>query len=318
MKEVKILALLLFVLLAVAWMSWTEEGDKASDDAVTVVSASPADIASLQLVTRTQTVALSFREDPDAGRYPWFKVVTKTSTRAFGGSDKVDDLLKSFAPFEAKRSLGSALSDEELALAKLDAPKRKLVVGLQTGERVFEVGGRTHGSRDHYLRATGGREVFLIGSRVLGDLEFPEGRFMERKVRKVGLEDVAAVTISAGGQLKRVLHKNRLSKKEAFWADEAAPDERSETLGNYLDKVDKLTVSRYSRDGKPLEQGEPVLEVTWYDDGDAVLEHLTVSKTMDGKRTVFIGRSRTTRVPVELTRTIAEQLERDLSVLFGD
>ena len=318
MKEVKLLAALVVGLLAAAWVSWTG-GDESTpgEDKVTIVQAVPSEVRSLSLITRTQTVAMTFEDGDNAKTFAWFRVYSRSSTRAFAGSDKVDDLLKNFAPFEAIRSLGKGLAGEALESTGLDAPKRKLTVGYKSGERVYELGGRTHGSRDHYVRAAGGDEVFLVASRVLADLEFPEGKYMQRKLRKVELTDVASLTISAGGKLKKVLRGNRLSAKDAFWADEAKPDEKSETLENYIDKVEKLSINRYGTETEPLGVGEPVVEITWYDEGDKVLEHLVLSK-VDGDKPKFIAKSNITFRPGEVSRSTAEQLERDLSVVFGE
>ena len=160
--------------------------------------------------------------------------------------------------------------------------------------------------------------MFLVANRVLSDLEFPESKFMQRKLRLAKREDIAYVTFSAGGKLKKALHKNRLSAKDAYWADEAAPEEKSESIDLYLDKVDKLSAIKYSSDFAPIVEGEPVVEISWYGEGDKLLEQLSLSKDKVGKRVRWIARSTSTHVPVEVTRSTAEQLGRDLSVIFGD
>lgn len=319
MREIQVLAVLLAVLLVGAYVSWTDDGKTVTEETVTIVAASPDDLTSLRLVTQTQTVAMSYETDSSGKKYPWFTIETKAATRYFVGSEKTDSLVKNFAPFDALRSLGAGHDDKALKDMKLAPPQRSMAIGLKGQEQAFDLGGRTYGSRDHYVRQAGSEEVFIVKNKLLADLEFPEGRFMQRKLRTVGLEDVAYVTISAGGKLAKVLQKNRLSRKDAFWASEAEPDARSETLENYLDKLDKLTVSSFGTDSSPVETGEPIFEVTWYDDSDNVLEHLTVSKKAEeGKASEYAGKSGVTHVPARLSRSIAEQLERDLSVVFDD
>jgi hypothetical protein len=317
MSEVKILLAALMGLLGAAWWSWTAEDAPKATATVVALEARPSEVQRVSFVTRTQTVAISFRE-AEGGRYPWFEVWSKTSTRAFTGSEAVDELLDRLAPLKALRSLGRGLPPEVLTDAKLDHPQRRLEIGLTGGPKIFDVGGRTFGARDHYLRPRGGDEVFLVESKVLGDLEYPEGKYMQRKLRDLKLEDVDHVIVAAGGRSKKVLRKNRLSAKDAFWADEATPDARSETLENYLDKVEKLSVLRYGDTVAPLPAGDPVVEVAWHDEGGKVLERLTLSKGVDGEKTIWMARSGLSKVPGEVTRSTAEQLERDLGVVFGD
>ena len=317
MKEVKALAALLVVLLAAAWLSYNQDKEPEGAKKVAILSASPGELTSLSFVTRTQTVSMSFRE-LKGERFAWFVVKTRSSTRAFTANDKIDKLFESYAPFKALRSLGKGLTDEDLKLAELTHPRRRLTVGLKSGERVFDLGGRTHGSRNHYLRPPGKHEVFLVEGRVIQDLEFPEGRFMQRKLRTIKLEDVASVTIAANGKVKKVLRKNRLSAKDAFWAEESAPDQRSETLGNYLDKIEKLSIINYGPGGEPLTLGEMVVEVSWLDEDGKALENLVLTRTEDDGKVTYIARSGASRLPGEVNRTTATQLERDLEVVFGD
>ncbi len=319
MREIQVLLVALVVLLGGAYASWMDDGKKVTEETVAIAQATPDEVTSLRLVTTTQTVAMSYETDPDGKKYPWFTIETKASTRYFVGSKKTESLLDNFAPFEALRSLGVGHDEAALDEMGLSSPQRTLTVGIKGQEQDYDLGGRTYGSRDHYVRPVGSEEVFIVKNKSMSDLEFPEGRFMQRKLRAVALEDVAHVTISAGGELAKVLQKNRLSRKDAFWASEAEPDVRSESFENYLDKLEKLTVSSFGTDKSPVEPGDPSFEVTWHDDSGEVLEHLTVYKKQDkGEAAEYTGKSGVSHVPARLSRSIAEQLERDLSVVFGE
>jgi hypothetical protein len=319
MKEVRLLTLLLAVLLVGAYASWTREegGSKTADaeEKIAIYSAAPDDIKSVTLITRTQTVSVARREGADGGKsYSWFTLGAGPMARGFAGNDQTKSLWESFAPFQALRSLGSQLPDKELTELKLDKNPFKLVVKMAHGERSFEVGGRTYGSRDWYLRPAGSKEVFVVPSKVLADLESPEGRFMQRKLRDAELKDVSTVVIKAGGKEKKILHKNRLSAKDAFWADPDKADERNETLENYIHKLDNLSATKYAPDAK----AEPVLEGQWFED-DKLLDTMTLLRTGglgEKDKTSYFARSGATHVQVEVSRVSAEQIERDLSTVF--
>ena len=103
---------------------------------------------------------------------------------------------------------------------------------------------------------------------------------------------------------------------DAFWASSTAPDERHETLGNYVDKVLKLTARKYGTSESPLPQGDPLFSMSWENDSGKTLENVRLFKS-DEKRVSYLVQSEATHVPVEVSRTIGEQLERDLDVILG-
>jgi hypothetical protein len=322
MNEVKVYGSLLAILLVGSYVSWTrEETPKAttSDDKVVIVDLDKAELKSMALITKTQTVSVSFKTGEDGKPYPWFVVDQNKHKRDFTGNDKVDKALEAFAPFKALRSLGK-LSGTELAESKLDKPDRKLVLSFKSKEMVYDLGGRTTGARDHYLRQKGGTEVFLVASTVLGDFEYPEGKFMERRLRTTAIKDVGKVMLAANGKTKTVLHKNRASPNESFWASEAKPDEKSETVGNYIDKLDKLSALEYPTEETPYPRtGTPVVIVTWYaDDEKTVSSTVEVWRVGEDKKAEYYAISNTTHVPVKLAKFSAEQIERDLATAFAD
>ncbi len=317
MNEVKVLSLTLVGLLVATYLSWTKEDAPIVSDRVTILDAKPGMIEGLHLYTTTQTVAVSFKKDSAGERYPWFELETRGKKRRFAGNDKFESFLKSFAPFEALRSLGKNLSAEELKQTKLDKPKRKLELKLGSKTKVYDLGGRTSGSRDHYLKPKSGSEVYLVASKTLSDLQFPEGRFMQRKLRKKAIKEVEKVVISAAGATKTGLQRNRLSPKDAFWALDSEPDEKNETLGNYVDKLDKLTAVEYLEDAKVIEKATLILAVNWLDDREKPLGSTKLYREGEGKKANFYAVSPATRVPVKVSRFTGNQLEEDLKVLMA-
>ncbi len=319
MKEVKFYTVALVALMVVAYLSWTKK-DEATKEAtkVTLMGATPKSIEKLAFFSKTSTVQMSFRE-VDGERFAWFEIQGSRSPRVFGGSEKMEKFLETFAPFEALRALGKDLSEDELELTGLKTPKRKLIITVQGQAKTFEVGKRTNGARDHYVRPKASQSVFLVASQVLSDIQFPEGKLMQRKLRNEPGTEVAKVNVSVGDTKITALHRNRLSPKEAFWTSEKDPETKNETLGNYLEKLEKLTASEYLQDESVFDKAELVLEAVWFaEDGDE-LGRVSLKREGSGKKAKYYARSKATRVPVKVSRFTAEALEQDAaSALSGD
>lgn len=319
MNEVKVYGALLAVLMVGSYVSWTRDDTPRATEGVAIADHAKDAVSTLTFVSRTATVSLSFKKDEKGTSYPWFEVEQGNKKRGFTGGERTDKLVESFAPFKGLRSLGK-LTGAELGETKLERPEGKLVIGLRNGSMTYDLGGRTSGARDWYVRERGGAEVYLVGSSVIGDLEGAEQRFMERRIHPGALKDVSKVVLTAGGKTRTVLHKNRLAGAEAFWASDAKPDEKSETLANFIDKLDKLSVAEYPPDGEPFpRQGTPVLNVTWYGDDDkTVTANVEVWRVGEGKDANYYGLSELTHVPTRLQKYSAEQIERDLASVLSN
>lgn len=347
MNEIKVYGVLLVLMLGAAYASHSrgDGADTPASDKVAIVDAQKEAVKSITLFAKTQTVSVGLKKDDKGEDYFWFTVEQNKRTRSFVGNDKAPKMLETFAPFMALRSLGK-LTGKELEETKLDKPERRLVLSLKGGDREIELGGRTSGARDHYVRVKGGAEVYLVASAVLGDLEFPEGRFMQRKLREAPLKEVSKLVLSTekksgapvscaaddacgageacvGGACRpsrTFLHNNRLSPADAFWSVASKPEEKSETAGNYVDKLDKLTAVEYPSDAdKPSGDRVHVLTATWYGEDDAKpLGSTELWRYGEDKKAEYFGISTTTRLLVKVSKLSAEQLERDLPTVLGD
>lgn len=315
--EVRVLAGVVLLLLAGAYLSWTRKEQKVTQETVTILDVKPSEVQGLALVTRTQTVSVERRKAVgDQPAYVWFDVGAGAKKRGFVANKTVSTLFESFAPFQAFRSLGSELTPQQLEEAKLDPPQGKLIIRLAGGDRTYDLGGRTFGARDWYVRPSGSKEVYLVASRVVSDLEFPEGRFMQRPLRGLVEKDLSAAVLEAGGKQKRFLHQNRLSEKDEYWADPKSPDVRNETIENYLAKLNGLAASAYL-EPDVISGATKVLEVSWLEDDDPK-ERLVLYRLPDGDKHKYVAVSTISILPVEVQRTTAEQLEQDLAVVLAD
>lgn len=320
MNEVKVYGSLVLALLVGSYFSYSrQDPDAPGADKPTILDAQKGDIRALEYASRTATTSVTFKKDASGKEYAWFVVDQNGHKRSFVANDAFAKTLESFAPFKGLRSLGR-LSETELKATGLDRPERKLVLGLAAGARSFEMGGRTSGARDHYVRAKGQSEVFLVASSQLGDLEFPEGRFMQRRLREEPLTNISKVQLESNGKSKILFHKNRLSPNESFWASESTPEEKNETGENYVDKLDKLTVLEYAAEGSEFPRnGTPILVVTWFgEDENKAVNTTEIWKAGAATKTEYYAISPATHVPVKLSTSPAEQIERDLASVVAN
>lgn len=314
MNEVRLFGGLLAVLLVAAYLSWTHEDEGADTSEVALWSIQPSQLERLELVTTTQTVAFS-RTDADEQDYGWFEVTRRDKKTTFVGNDAVEKLVESFAPLTALRSLGRSLEGEALTRTGLDNPKRKLTVVADGTSRVYDVGERTHGARDHYVRPQTSKEVFLLAARTLGDLEFPQSKFMQRSLLVKPLTEVEAAVLSANGKTLSVVHTNRGAPADAFWATEG--EERpNEVVGSFMLKLSRLTITEYPENLAAFEAAQPVLEIVWKDEDGQSMGTTALFRTGrdadDPKATYFAKSDRTVR-PGLVSKTTAARLEKDLS-----
>jgi hypothetical protein len=312
--EVKLLSVLVAGLLVAGYASWTKKDTVVSAEKVTLSDVKGEALSGVVLVTRTQTVSIA-RRAVDGREVSFFEIDQAGRKRGFKANKQVSALLDGFGPFEAVRSLG-ALEAKQLDEVKLTSPQAKLILRVGGKDKVFELGTRTFGTRDWYVRAAGGREVYVVASKVIGDFEYPEGRFMQRQLRDLAEKDVSKVVLKAGGRERTFVHQNRLSEKDAFWAKADAPDQRDETIDNYLHKLDGLTATQYVEPAV-VAQATPVLSVSWFED-DKPKESLDLVRAGGPGVEKYYVTSTATALPVEVPSSSASQLEQDLATILAD
>lgn len=310
--EVRVLTALVVVLLMGAYLSWTRKDDAAALEKVNINELAADRVDELVWITRTQTVTVSRKQAPGGGdKYTWFDVKSGKTTKGFKGNKASSTVFDAFAPFVAVRTLGTQLDAAQLAETKLEHPDSKLIVRSKGDDKVYQVGARTFGTRDWYVRASGGSEVFVVASRVFQDVDFAEGKFMQRDLETLDKKDVSGVILKAGPKEQRFLQQNRLSPSDAFWTRAETPDAKDEAVGNYLRKLEGLKAIAYVEPSL-LGAAVPVLTVTWLED-DKPKETVVIHRGGEPGKEKYYAVSEATVAPVEVAKSVGEQLEQDLS-----
>ena len=303
------------ILMGAAYLSWNKTKETPSDSSVVLIDESPRSMKSIRFTSSTSTVVISFLEDK-YGPYTWFEFETRDITRSFVANESFDQTLESYTKFEALRSLGR-LAGPTLNLTKLGTSQQKLEFKTrQGGYTRFDVGGRTSGARDVYVRKHNHDEVFLVRGELMNQLQNPIGRFMQRKVRNAPLREVESLTLKAGSRQLEGLHKNRRSLREAYWVYSTSPDRPSKTLGNFVSKTEQLNVTEYLKDQSIFDNSEPVMELRWRDRSGKTIDTLELKRSGTGTSAKYLVKSEATRFVAQTRRSLGEQLEADLDIVF--
>lgn len=224
---------------------------------------------------------------------------------SFKGNDKADELWDDFAPMRAERRLGS-LSDIDPSLTGLDDPTATIAVQRRDETLQLRVGGETYGSRDLYVALDD--EVFLIDEAMLRPLEHAKNRLVERRLHPLREPEVERLVLTRGDATRTLLQVNRDDDAQRFWADASTPDTADEDATTWLSKLFRLRAQGYDVDAD-LDLS-PVFTATLEgDDGTWQVEVLTA----DGQ---YYARSAYNRTPVQLTRSLASELDADMSAVF--
>ncbi len=315
--------------LVMAYLVWTDDAPDVSEDEVTVLECDADAITRVELRSEEKDVTLELRGQGEE-RTAWFTVVRHpengepATERFVGAAEATREWLGQIAPLRARRSLGE-LSGEQLESVELDEPEGRLTIACGGRDVTYQLGGRSYGTGDRYLRANGGGPVYLVASDRLAPLESAEFRLMERALHTVEGRDVVQLELRAFGQTKRLLQHNRLDEAAAEWVDAADPERRNETYGNWMSRFPRLRVQSYlapdAGPGSDLDEAmsvapEPVMRVTYQGERGADLGFFELQR-VNGASLADYARTETTRSWVRVPSSVAQQIEEDLRSMLS-
>ncbi|KYG03353.1 DUF4340 domain-containing protein [Sorangium sp. So ce542] len=245
------------------------------------------------------------QDEPPAEQEPTVKTTTFVSVTAG------NKLAEAIAPLKALRSVGR-IGDDRASEFGLAEPEGTLTVKLRGGERKLVVGGATPGGADRYARDEATGEVYAIKGDIYRDLDTAESRLMERELHEWKDVDLTQARVIVGDKRRELTRSGDEGKK--FWADPASPEQKDETVGNWMSKLDRLRPTEYV--AAPPEQKEVVVRVEYTGRaGDIGFAELVKGPPgASGKPDYFLVTERTRlygKVPVG----VAEQVEQDVGAV---
>jgi hypothetical protein len=324
------IGLLLLAGASAAYVWTREEQPKALAQAeATIWSGSPRDVQKVVFEGKTKKVVLEAKEDKagayyvgtleresapppphpsDAGAPPPTPAAgrTKTDFVAVGTAEK---LIKSLAPMKALRAIGR-IPDERVEEFGLKDPEGTLTVTIGGTERKLVLGGTTPGGGDRYVRDPASGEGYVIDGEAVRDLDTADTRLVERDLHEWKETEVTAATVSAGGKTRQLVRGGPEGKR--FWADPGAADQRDETAGNWMAKVDRLKPNDYVLTEPPGKQDLLRIE---YTAGSRPLGWVEIARAPaadPNAKPDYLVRTERTRFFAKVPAATAEQIEQDL------
>ena len=344
MKAVIVHGLLALFGLGFAYQTWTRKPEQeTAPGSVVAAECSEPGLQKVFLRTPTHEVTVEPKREGGRANY-WITMLSKApDDKADKAHDKpkVDDKSKASAP---KRFLANATFADYLkritplrALRSLGVlPKNKdtdfgfdkvgTFVTLQcAGHSVdFEVGARSFGASQRYVRDAKTHTTYLFDDQVVGDLESASYKFMQADLHTFTNEDIEEIAVAAHGAKKRILHRDRKLPDQSLWVDASAPAQRNELYNNWFSRVARLRVRSYlpsgAEPGSDLEGlaagTESVLTIDYKvaDKPSGKLEIVRVDEKGVGR---YYARSETTGGWVAIYDSAAKEVEQDVGMVVG-
>lgn len=331
----------LFVVAALlGFRAWTAEDEPNKKSvAAELWSGRVSDLSRIEYRTEKKLVTLEPKED-GAGRYfignietfaekpkpvtadagvpavhpPPHAAPESTEPKRFISLSKGAELAESLATLKASRVLGKIAPERiaDFGFDKTDLGELKVVVAGK--EHTLQLGEKTPGGSDRYVRDTASGEAYVIPGAIANDLTSADNRLIERDFHDFGDEKVAKVTIKTATGSREVV---RHAVEKDFWAHPDSPDTKDETVSNWMTKVDRLRVTTYVEPLEPAPKPEDtVVRVEYLNDKGRSLGHLELLRrpSKDGKdKPDYVASSERTRWHATVLRSTAEQIDQDLA-----
>lgn len=317
------LAVLILALIG-AWLSYSRPMSDERSTAVkrvVVVRADEGDVERLVYEGTGETLEIEARED---GLGRWFAGREDEDT-VFVGGNRVEQVWRALEPLRAVRVLDGVRGEklEELELIGESATGESLSLTVRGREVRYRLGGRPFGGSDRYAMREGGTDgdrgspgrVLVLPSEI-ADLSGGAALLMERRLLAASRPMVEALTLSrpgAGSGPRRVLQVVGANPTDTYWTVDGS-DEADADLGTWVDKFFRLSVAAYRSDEpRPDWRPEATITVESRDVGESTLEIWSLPAE-EGR--VWFARSPFTRLTVELSASLAEEVCADLDGLL--
>ena len=184
----------------------------------------------------------------------------------------------------------------------------------------FILGSSSFGTGDYYARDPEGR-VFLLPQRLIGDFEFAETRLMERRLHRFERADFDRLEVTVNGKQRVLLQQKRQDAQNFYFTDAKTPDQRDDTLRNWVDKVLRIAIQDYVAQGEePRADGQPPMSgaLTYgevvtkrFFDGRKELGTAVFSRYPSKGQNEYFARTETTIGLVKLLSATAESALQD-------
>jgi len=184
----------------------------------------------------------------------------------FKASEKINDIVEGFNPFQGLRLIGQNLSDEELKEFGIIDSKEKLIITNKDGaEFTYILGSKSYGSRNRFLQDTQSSKVILVDGRPFESLERADFRLYERRLYDFNLDDVVSVDIKAKSQVTSLEHTTRDAKGELQWTNKGNVTTSKSSYESWINKIHRLRLMNFQVDEvrDKLKSTQPFLQISF-------------------------------------------------------
>jgi hypothetical protein len=266
--------------------------------------------------------------DADAG--------AQLETEEYPVGSEGEELFELFADLKALRDLGVPDDDQRESYREGDADA-EIIVELTDGtRRTLEVGGRVYGGADRYVFEGDSGRAYVVRSRIVRSLRGGQSSLRLRRLQVFEADDVRSIMVETGGASRELLrlddkddhghdhhhHHGSGGLGEARWAHAASPGEASQTLANFLGRVESLAPRSYTLEFEKADL-EHLLTLRYRGEGGAHLGTLKLYRDDapadgDGDGPAYYVWSERTRVLGVVSALAAERVDQDLEQVFAD
>lgn len=231
-------------------------------------------------------------------------------TEAFIGVKEARELLEAIATLRAVRSLGQVSEDRLKEFGLTGAETGELTLEVKGTSHQFTIGGRTPGGGDVYAQDKQSGAVYVLPGDVTKDVELADNRLMERDLLTPPEDkEVSRVVLSHGDKSRAIVHS---TESPSFWTDESAPQDKNETLTNWMKKFERLRATEYVEGELPGIEILAVAKFTTAKGEELGQIELAKQKPPGEERTRYLARSPQTRWWAEVLASTASELATDL------
>lgn len=301
----------LVALAAMAAVSvWTrDESVKTVGNEATIWTARPSEIQHVSFEGKGKIVHIEPRKD---ARGAWFfgtieKTGDSASKSAFVSIETGEKLFETLAPLRALRNAGK-IAEERIQELGLENPEATIRVKLASGERSLEIGGSTPGGSDRYARDPSTSNVYVVAGEVVRDFEWAESRLLERELHAWKDAEIQSGKLTASGKARDIVRRSEGGK--TFWADASSPDTSDETIGNFMQRLDRLRPSEYA---EALPDSRTTLVRVDFRGKSGELGFVELVKVpLEGDKADYYIASERTRLHGKVVASLAQQVEQDI------
>ena len=288
--EVSLFTVILLASYGLAlWAS--RPADDAKNDKQTILRLEAEDIVSLRYVEPELKVEVARRKQARPGQGDFWVTHQKTTTppsnphapkdetaaepepttvtTTFKANEKLaEDILAKLAPFEAYRLIGKVPDENQDEYGFADDEK-KLEIATKDRTYTFEIGKKSYGSRNRFVKADDGR-VLLVDDSMFETMEKANLRMFERKLVAFNEDDVSHAVIKTQTGDKRMAHTIRDKQGKLAWSDASEDAQVNTTYQSWMDKISRLRLMNFADENQEQELAlvEPFLTVTYETNGN--------------------------------------------------